>query len=158
MRKINRRGVIVAALLLATFSACSDDQAKKIATNIDRIATLILDGLEIKNELEESHIISMEEGKAISQGLLKVNTAVKVFNSRAKTYASSDALTPAARADLKKLALDISGAATELISNGTFGVRSADAQVRINATIGALKQVTLTIVDTVDLLKTKGGQ
>jgi hypothetical protein len=154
--------ILVLALLPATMfsTACSDDQLKTIATNVDRVGILIKDGREIRDELEAANIIGPEEGKRITVGLLKVNAALKTFNTRAKTYTAAGTLTPEGKADLKKLADDIAGAATELVSNGTFGVKNPDAQVRINSVIGSLRQVTLTIADTVALIKTKpsGGQ
>ena len=161
MRKYNvaRIGLMV-ALILATLanSACSDDQLKTIATNVDRVALLIKDGREVRDELQETGIIDQGEARAITLGLIKVNNALKAFNTRAKTYADAGALTPEGKIELKKLASDIAGATSELVLNGTFGVKNSDAQVRINAAIGALKQVTLTIVDTVALIKTKGAQ
>jgi hypothetical protein len=151
---------LVVTLISVAAASCGDDQLKTIATNVDRIAILIADGREIRDELEAQNIIGADEGKKITLGLIKVNSALKTFNGRAKTYTSAGVLTPAGKADLKKLAEDIASAAADLISNGTFGVKNPDAQVRINSVIGALRQVTLAIVDTVELLKAKpqGGQ
>jgi len=156
----NRTVARIVLLLLVAFSlqACTDDKLKSIATNVDRVALLIADGREVRDELEEQGIIDRNEARAITVGLLKVNNALKAFNTRARGYADAGALTPAGKVELKKLANDIVSAVQELISNGTFGVKDPNAQIRINATIGALKQVTLTIVDTIGLIKTKGGQ
>lgn len=160
MRKQIRRTLIFVLLasISLTYSGCNDNQLTTIAKNVDRVALLIKDGREVRDELEEQGIIGRDEARAITIGLLKVNTALKTFNSRAKTYADAGGLTPAGKIELKKLASDLAGAAQELISNGTFGVKNPDAQVRINTTIGALKQLTLTIADTVAAIKTKGGQ
>ena len=156
--KRNRRLLAGVALILAAISsACNDNQLKTIATNVDRVATLIKDGREVRDELEEQGIIDQAEARKITQGLLKINTALKAFNTRARGYADAGALTPAGKLELRKLANDIVSAVQELISNGTFGVKDPNAQIRINSTIGALKQVTLTIVDTINLIKTKGA-
>ena len=154
------RIAIVIALILATLanSACNDDKLKAIATNVDRLALLIADGREVRDELLETGIIDTGEAKAITLGLIKVNAALKAFNARAKTYADAGGLTPEGKIELKKLASDIAGAASELVNNGTFGVKNPDAQIRVNAAIGAIKQITLTIVDTVSLIKTKGAK
>jgi len=150
----------VIALFFATitFNACSDDQLKTIATNVDRVALLIKDGREIRDELQEYGIIDQAEAKKISQGLLKVNSALKAFNAQAKAYAAAGSITPEGKTNLKNLAIAISEAARELVLDGTFGIKNANAQQQITAAIGAIKQVTLTIVDTVSLIKTKGAQ
>lgn len=154
------RVALMIVLIFATIvcNACSEDQLKTIATNVDRLAILIADGREIRDELETQAIIGQDEAKKITLGLIKVNSALKAFNARARTYKAAGELTPEAKADLKKLADDIASAATELVSNGTFGIKNADAQVRVNAAIGSIRQVTLTIVETVNLIKAKGGQ
>lgn len=158
MKKLfTKRAAVVALLFAAVIStACNDSQLKTIATNVDRIAILINDGREIRDELEAQNIIGADESKKITLALIKVNTALKAFNQQAKTYAAAGELTPAGKADLKTLASNIADAVSELVSDGTFGVKNADAQVRINSVIGSIKQVTLTIVDTVNLIKTKG--
>ena len=158
MRKQLKRTLIIAlAIFTLTSAACNNDQLKTIAKTVDTIALLIKDGAEIKDELVEQGTITQAEGDKIRQGLLKVNTALKVFNAKARTYAQAGGLTPAGKADLQKLATDIADAVSELVSNGTFGVKNSDAQVRINASVGALKQLTLTIINTVTLIKTKGA-
>ena len=159
MKKYNVARIAIAiALLLVAFTcqACSDDKLKAIASNVDRVAILIKDGREIKDELETQAIISQDEGRKISLALLKVNNALKAFNTQAKLYASAGEIDPAGKADLKQLATNIANAVGDLISDGTFGVKNAEAQARINAAIGSLKQVTLAIVDTVTLIKAKG--
>lgn len=154
------RVAITIALIFATIvcNACNEDQLKTIATNVDRVALLIKDGREIRDELEEYGLIDQAEARKITQGLLKVNNALKAFNAKAKAYAASGVLTPEGKTDLKNLAIAIAEAASELVLNGTFGVKNANAQAQITAAIGAIKQVTLTIVDTVSLIKTKGAQ
>lgn len=154
------RVALTIALIFATIvcNACSENELKTIAVNVDRLAILIADGREIRDELETQGIIGQDEAKQITQGLLRVNSALKAFNARAQTYKAAGELTLEAKADLNKLAHDIASAATELVDNGTFGIKNADAQVRVNAAIGAIKQVTLAISDTVALIKTKGGQ
>lgn len=162
MRKLIKRQVLIVAALFVALAntACNDDQLKTIATNVDRVAVLIKDGREIKDELEAQGVIGRDEAKAITLGLLKVNSALKVFNSKAKTYAEAGALTPEGKIELKKLANDLADAAQDLVAGGTFGVKNVEAQGRINLVIGSLRQVTLTVVDTVTLIKTKpvGGQ
>ncbi len=158
-RKLCKNVGLVAVLLFAfSATACTDDQLKTIAANVDRVAVLIKDGREIKDELVTQNLISQEEGTKVSLALLKVNNALKAFNSQAKAYAAAGEISPTGKADLKQLAEGISGAAVELINNGTFGVKNPDAQTRINSVIGSLKQVTLAIVDTVSLIKTKGAK
>lgn len=158
MRKkvLRSAGFVAVVFLTLTFTACNEDQLKAIATNVDRVALLVKDGREIRDELEIQGIISPTEGRKITIGLIKVNGALKAFNDRAKGYASDGEITPARKAELVNLATDISSATVELISNGTFGIKNPDAQVRVNSVIGSLKQVTLTIVDTVTLIKAKG--
>lgn len=158
MRKRILKNAALVAMLAFTFTACNDDQLKTIATNVDRAGILIMDSFQLKEELENQNVIDAAQGKRISQGLLKVNTALKVFNARARTYAVAGELTPEGKTDLKKLANDIASAVTELVSDGTFGVKNPDQQVRVNAVVSSLKQVTLAIVDTVSLIKTKGAK
>jgi len=154
---LKRSLIITLAILTITSAACTDNQIKTIATNVDRAGLLVMDAFQLKEELENQSVIDGAQSKRISQGLLKVNTALKVFNAKAKSYADAGALTPAGKADLKKLSTDIADAISELVSNGTFGVKNPDQQSRINSVISALKQAALTIVDTVTLLKTKGA-
>jgi len=137
-------------------SACSEDQLKAIASNIDRVAILIRDGREVRDELFTQGVIDNQDAFKVTLGLQKVNTALKVFNNKAKTHKAAGELTPEAKADLKKLAGDISSAAVELVSNGTFGVKNPDAQSKINAVIGSIHQVTLAVIDAVERLKPKG--
>jgi len=158
MKKYNVAWIAIVLLVAFTCQACSDDQLKTIATNVDRIALLIKDGREIKDELETQNIISQEEGRDITLALIKVNSALKAFTLRAKTYESEGALTSTGQVELKKLANDMADAVADLIANGTFGVKNPDAQIRINAAIGALRQLTLAIADTVSVIKPKGAK
>lgn len=164
MRKfINPRRVALVALLTFTagfYSGCNDNQLKTLATNVDRVAILIGDGARLKDELESQGFIDAAEAKKIAQGLLKVNTALKTFNVHAKSYVAAGELTPDGKADLRKLAANIADAATDLVDNGTFGVKNANTQAQLNLAIGGLKTLTLTILDTVTLIKTKpaGGK
>lgn len=148
---------LIFLLLPAAFGAqaCSEDQLKVIASNVDRVAVLVADGREVRDELLANRIIDRDDAYKVTVGLYKVNSALKTFNDRARTYKSAGELTPAAKADLRKLAGDISSAATELVSNETFGVKNRDAQVRINSVIGSIRQVTLALIDTIERLKTK---
>ena len=151
------RIAISAAMLFAAiaYSGCGEEQLKAIAANTDRVALLIKDGREVRDELFLQGIIDRDDAYKVTIALTKVNTALKSFNNRAATYKDAGGLTPEGKALLKKLATDISSAATELTADGTFGVKNPDAARRINVAIGAIKQVTLAIVDAVALLKTK---
>lgn len=151
------RIAIGAALVMAVFahSGCDDKQLKTVAANTDRVALLIKDGREINAELETQGIIDRDDAYKVTVALTRINGALRSFNNRAQTYQAAGALTPEGKALLKKLAEDISTAATALVADGTFGVKNRDAQIRINAAIGAIKQVTLAIVDAVDALKTR---
>lgn len=135
--------------------ACGDDTQKAIASNVDRVAILTQDGREIRDELFTQAIIDREEAYKLTLALQKVHNANKTFKSKAQTYQAGGGLTPEGKQDLAKLATDISDAVTELVSNGTFGVKNADAQARINAVIGSIRQAALAIVDSVNALKTK---
>jgi hypothetical protein len=137
---------------LAT-SSCNEDQLKAIASNVDRIAILVQDGREVRDELFVQNLIDKDEAFRVTLGLQKVNSALKTFNDRARTYKATGDLSPAAKTDLKKLATDISSAAVELISNGTFGVKNSAAQSKINAAIGSVQQVALALIDVIDKLK-----
>jgi len=155
---MNRKRVLVflAAILLGMSAAsCDDKQMKTIATNTDRAALLIKDGREIRDELFTQGIIDRDDAHKVTVGLQRVNNALRAFNNRAQTYKAAGGLTPEGKALLKKLANDIANAATELIADGTFGVKNPDAQTRISAAIGAIRQVTLAIADAVALLKTR---
>ncbi len=159
MRTNLARMMLGAAFIFAALacSACGDDQLKTVAANVDRAAILIKDGREIRDELFTQGIIDRDDAYKVTLALVKVNRALQAFNNRARTYKDAGGLTPEGKALLKKLANDISSAATELVSNGTFGVKSPDAQARINAAIGSIRQVALAIVDGVALLKTKSA-
>jgi hypothetical protein len=159
-RIFNRSQATVAraAMLLAlavVYSGCGDDQLKTVATNVDRAALLVKDGREVRDELFAQGVIDRDDAYKVTLALVKVNSALQAFNNRAQTYKDAGGLTPEGKSLLKKLANDISSAATELVSDGTFGVKSPDAQARINAAIGSIRQVALAIVDAVSLLKTK---
>lgn len=143
------------ALALGLTSACGDKDLKAIASNVDRAAILIKDGREITSELHAQKLISNDEALQVSRALYKANTALRAFNNRAQTYKDAGGLTPEGKALLKKLANDIATAATELVSDGTFGIKNPDVQTRINAAIGAIRQVALAIVDAVELLKAR---
>lgn len=135
-------------------SACNEDQLKAVASNVDRVAVLIADGREVRDELFTQGIIDRDDAYRVTVGLQRINTALRVFNAKARTYKT---VTPEAKGELKKLAEDIAGAASELVSDGTFGIKNADAQVRINAAIGSIRQVALALVDTIERLKTKSA-
>jgi len=160
--RVNRslRIAILLALIFASLAntRCGEGQMKAVAANTDRVALLIKDGREVRDELFTARIIDQDEALKITKALVKTNTALKAFNNRAQTYKDAGGLTPEGKALLKKLANDIANAASELVSNGTFGLKNADAQARINAAIGLIRQVALAIVDTVNALKTKPAQ
>lgn len=146
-------GVIL--ILAATTFGCDEKQLKAVAANTDRAALLIKDGREITAELWAQNIIDRDDAYKITVALLKVNSALRAFNNRAQTYKDAGGLTPEGKSLLKKLAEDISTAATALVADGTFGIKNRDAQIRINAAIGAIRQVALAIVDAVKALKTR---
>lgn len=156
-RGILARIALCVAVLFAVgaASACGEDQLKVVAENTDRLALLIKDGREIRDELEAQGIIGADEARAITVGLLKTNSALKAFNNRAATYKAAGALTPEGKALLVSLATDITEAAAELVSDGTFGVKNPEAQRRINAALRTIKALTVAIVDAVTAFKTK---
>jgi hypothetical protein len=145
------------AFIFATlaFKACGDDQLKAIAANTDRAALLIKDGREVRDELFTQGVIDQDDAYKVTLALTRVNNALRAFNNRAQTYKNAGGLTPEGKELLRKLANDIANAATQLVSDGTFGVKSPEAQTRINTAIGAIKQVTLAILDAVEHLKTR---
>jgi hypothetical protein len=130
---------------------------KAVAANTDRAALLIKDGREVRDELFTQGIIDRDDAYKVTLALTRVNNALRAFNNRAQTYKAAGGLAPEGKALLKKLANDIANAATELVADGTFGVKNADAQARLNAAIGSIRQVALAIVDAVALLKTKSA-
>jgi len=160
--KSGQRASVWSLLLLVSLiplagsqTACGDDTQKSIASNVDRVAILTQDGREIRDELFTQTIIDREEAYKFTLALQKVHNANKTFKAKAQTYLAGGGLTPDGKQDLAKLARDISDAVTELVSNGTFGVKNPDAQARINAVIGSIRQAALAIVDSVNALKTK---
>lgn len=119
------------------------------------MAILVQDGREIRDELFTQTVIDRDEAYKFTLSLQKVHNANKTFKAKAEGYQAGGGLTPDGKRDLAKLANDISNATTELISNGTFGVKNPDAQARINAVIGSIRQAALAIIDSVGQLKTK---
>lgn len=141
--------------LVGLQTACGDDTVRGIAVNVDRVAILVQDGREVRDELFAQTVIDRDEAYKFTLALQKVHNANKTFKVKAETYQAGGGLTPEGKQDLAKLSRDISDAVTELVSNGTFGVKNPDAQARINAVIGSIRQAALAIVDSVNQLKTK---
>jgi hypothetical protein len=153
---VARIGLFVAVIFtVGVISSCNDKQVRAVAANVDRAALAIKDAREVVGELVEYKAIDQDAAFKATLGLQRINTALKAFNNRARTYANTDALTPSDKALLKKLAGDIAGAATELINDGTLGIKDPVRQAKYTAVIDAIKQATLAIVDTIEQLQTK---
>jgi hypothetical protein len=159
MKLISKSKTHLAALTLAICAlvACNDNGLKAVATNVDRVAIVIDDAREIRDELLAQGLIDRDDAYKTTLALYKINGAFKSFNAKAKTYVDSGALTPEGKADLTKLATDIADTASELVSSGAIGVKNPDAQAKINVAIAAIKQVALALVDTVKALKPKSA-
>lgn len=134
-------------------SACGEDQQKVIATNVDRIAILIQNTREVRDELFAQGLIDKDDAYKVTVALVKVNTATRTFKDRAQNYKASGALTPSNRDTLRALANDIASAITELVSNGTFNIKNPDAQAKVNAAVGSFRQVALALIEAIDALK-----
>lgn len=156
--KGNRAAMIIPLFLLLAvpgLTGCPDNQIREIAKNVDRVADLVQDGREIRDELFVQNVIDRSEAAKLTTALHKIHSANKTFRARAITYQNGGDLTPEGKADLRKLADDISGAVSDLIQDGTFGVKNPDAQARIQAVIGTIRQAVGSILDSIDLLKVK---
>jgi outer membrane murein-binding lipoprotein Lpp len=144
--------VILSVLSLA---GCTDDQQKAVASNVDRLAVLIQDAREVRDSLVEQGAIDNQSAFEITRGLVKVNGALKVFNSKARAYATAGDTSPAAKADLKLLAASIADAATDLVNNGAIGINDPKKQNEYSLAISAIKQAALAVLDAIERLKTK---
>ena len=128
---------ILSVGFLLSLAACDESQIRKAATASDRMATLIVVGIDVKRDLRTAALIDADEDRAISQGLLSANKAVQRFNERARTYQT---LTPTARSELTKLFADVTGALKTLNDDGIFRIRNPDAQKKLAAVLASLNE------------------
>jgi hypothetical protein len=151
MRTLPRRVALALVLSVSVIaSACGDDQVKAIATNVDRIANIIRDAREVRDELFAAGLIDRDEAFKTTQALVKVNNSLKTFRDKASKYKVVDA---AVKVEAHKLAEDILTGVDELLANGTFGVKSPQAQEKYRAVVGTIRQFVLALVEQINRLK-----
>lgn len=130
-----RKFFIIPALLVCLV-ACDANRLRQCANTSDRMAVSISSAIDIKRELKKAALIDDGEDMAITSCLLKLNLAVKEFNTRAKTY---DADTPVNRAELSKLFADVTGGLRELEEKGVVPVKNPDARQKMSAVLKTLE-------------------
>ncbi|HKX30646.1 MAG TPA: hypothetical protein VJ302_23355 [Blastocatellia bacterium] len=139
---------------VSLFSACGNDEVKAIATNVDRVAVLIGDAREIRDELFDQGLIDREEAYKTTQGLVKANGSLKIFREKASQYRVVD---DRVKIEAGALASDLLSAIDQLAAAGVFSVKNEGAQAKLNAAIGSIRQTVLGIIDQIKRLKVKGG-
>ncbi|HEX7313175.1 MAG TPA: hypothetical protein VF297_04615 [Pyrinomonadaceae bacterium] len=142
-RRITAVGLVL-VLSLASLSfkcgggGCADNSPLcNSARAADTIAKSISELITVKRELARQGRITREEDLKITQMLLRLNTADKVFVKRIQSLnAEPDAPT---KQQLLSLFNDVTTALDDLNSNGVLGLQNEDARTRLTTIITAIR-------------------
>ena len=140
-----RRTLVSLVLVLATASLsfkCSsgqqgpDDPVRKAAKAADAIAGSITEMIKVKRQLAQQKTITAEEELALTNALLKANTADKAFLAATKQLKGTP--TAADKSNLATLFSAVSAAVNE-IDAGVLGVKNPDAKAKLTTILNSIK-------------------
>lgn len=147
--------LLVIALALTTLSfKCGDgpnvqsEPLRNAARASDTIAKSIGEMITIKRELAKQGKLAPDEELKLTQALLRVNTADKVFVKRLKSL--NGAPDTATKAELVKMFGEVTSALNDLNSNGLLGLKNEEARTKLTtifSTINASVLIIQTFVD-----------
>ena len=152
-RRFTTACMILALALTSLSFKCGGDgappePARNAARASDAIAKSIGEMIKVKRQLAQQGKITAAEELALTQTLLRVNTADKALVNRLKSLNSApDAAT---KADLVRMFGEVTTALNELNTTGLLGVRDEDARNRLTTifnTITASVQIIRTFID-----------
>lgn len=133
---LNKSKQLTVILLIALLAqACSGDERKKLAQASDDFARGISTALALDDALIRQQLISKDDALTITSAILQVNQIARQFNDRAKTYGTSGGST---KAELLKLAGDLSASLATLNQTGTLKIKNPNSQAQFQAALAVL--------------------
>ena len=139
-----RRTVVGLVLVLATSSLSfkcgsgqpQDDPVRKAAKAADAIAGSITEMIKVKRQLAQQKTITSEEELALTNALLKANTADKAFLAATKQLKGTP--TGDQKSNLKTLFSAVSAAVNE-VDAGVLGVKNPEAKTKLTTILNTIK-------------------
>lgn len=143
--------ILVLAVCSLLLAACPKDkqqaqsQARTLVTIADEAAKNTKRAVELTDQLFEAKAIEAATSERLTLGLLKVRNANKAFIEQLKTYIKKDAsgkdvieLPTDARAALNPLAVNVRNAITQLIGDGTLGIKNPTERAKYQFAVTSL--------------------
>ncbi|HKQ08314.1 MAG TPA: hypothetical protein VJ464_24530 [Blastocatellia bacterium] len=142
-RRVLASGLTLALALFAmSFKGCPSDSAadndprRKAAKAGDDIAGSVSAMIKLKRELAKQGQITKEEDLTLTNALLKLNSADKVFVTTLKSLKGTpDA---ASKTNLANLFGAVTSAISDLNTNGVLGVKNPDARTKLTNILNAI--------------------
>ena len=140
-----RRTLVGLVLVLATSSLSfkcgggqpgQDDPVRKAAKAADTIAGSINEMIKVKRQLAQQKTIAPGEELALTNALLKANTADKAFLAATKQLNGTP--TAADKSNLGTLFAAVSASVNELDA-GVLGVKNPDAKTKLTTILNTIK-------------------
>ena len=141
-----RRTVVILVLVLATSSLSfkcdggggqsQDDPVRKAAKAADTIAGSITEMIKVKRQLAQQKTITADEELALTNALLKANTADKAFLAATKQL--KGAPTADQKSNLATLFSAVSAAVNEVDAD-VLGVKNPDAKTKLTTILNSIK-------------------
>ena len=140
-----RRTLVSFVLVLATASLsfkCGngqqgpDDPVRKAAKAADAIAGSITEMIKVKRQLAQQKTITADEELALTNALLKANTADKAFLAATKQLKGTP--TAADKSNLATLFSAVSAAVNEIDAD-VLGVKNPDAKAKLTTILNSIK-------------------
>ena len=126
----------VSALSFKCDKGSTDDAVRKAARAADTIAGSISEMIKVKRQLAEQKTITPEEELALTNALLKANTADKAFLAATKQVKGTPTQTE--KSNLATLFSAISSAVNE-IDTDVLGVKNPDAKTKLTTILNSIK-------------------
>src|SRR5262245_32694640 len=117
-------------------SGPSDDPVRKAARAADAIAGSINEMIKVKRQLAQQKTITADEELALTNALLKANTADKSFLAAVKQVKGTP--TEAQKSNLATVFSAVSASVNE-IDAGVLGVKNADAKAKLTTILNTIK-------------------
>jgi hypothetical protein len=137
--------VLVLCLSSLSFKCGGGDDPGRIAARAaDAAATSISEMIKIKRELGQSGKITPQEELALTNALLRVNTADKALVSAIKAFIATTNSNTAGGADRASLcaAFNSLTAAMSDLNTSVFGVSNSDSKQRLTRVLDILKDLS----------------
>ena len=114
----------------------TDDPVRKAAKAADTIAGSITEMIKLKRQLAQQKTITPDEELALTNALLKANTADKAFLAATKQV--KGAPTAADKSNLATLFSAVSAAVNEIDAD-VLGVKNPDAKTKLTTILNSIK-------------------